>query len=204
LPTDCARDGLRAGFANPTHRHAHVLAFDDDDHAARLEVLYEGLSDIRREALLNLRPACVDVDKPSELAQTRDAPIVRGDVPDVGDSVERDKMVLTRRVERDVLDENELFVIEVEGHAEDILWRLMQAGERLRVRTGYPLWGVTEPAAVRVLSDRNQNLADGRFYPHEIHGGVEAVGGSNVVVVNVGHGMILAGAAHAPGRGASG
>ncbi|MDI2023154.1 hypothetical protein PJL18_03702 [Paenarthrobacter nicotinovorans] len=64
-----AGDGLRAGLADAAHGHTHVFTFDDDDRPARVEVLHQGLHDLRGEALLHLRPAGVDIHQPCQLAE---------------------------------------------------------------------------------------------------------------------------------------
>ena len=87
-------DRLRAGLADPAHRHAHVLALDDDDHAARLQDLHQRVGDLRGQPLLHLRAAGVDVDQPGQLRQAGDLAVGGRDVADVGDADERHQVVL--------------------------------------------------------------------------------------------------------------
>ena len=71
-------DRRRAGLADPAHRHAQVLALDDDDDAARLEDAHERVGDLRGEPLLDLRPLGEDVDQPGELGQPGDPAVGAG------------------------------------------------------------------------------------------------------------------------------
>ena len=59
------------------------------------------------------------------------------------------------------LHQHHLVVAEVEGRREHVLRLLPQAGEDLRVRPGDPGRGVPQAVAVRVLADRDEQLADG-------------------------------------------
>src|SRR5690606_30444622 len=160
------RDGPRARLAHAAHRHAQVLALDDDDGPARLQVLHERVRDLGREALLDLRAPRVHLDEARELGQARDAPVDVGDVADVRDAVERHQVVLARRVHLDVLDEHHLLVPEVERRREDVGRLLAQAREDLAVGARHAGRGVAQALAVRVLADGDEQLA---------HGGLGAV-----------------------------
>src|SRR5450755_1059491 len=109
-PPDGGGDGTSAGLANPAHRNAEVLALDDDDDAARLKNLLDGVRDLGGHPFLHLRPLCVDVDQPSQLRQAGDLAFHIGDVPHMGDPMERHEVVFTRAVDLDVFHDDHLVV----------------------------------------------------------------------------------------------
>jgi hypothetical protein len=70
-------------------------------------------------------------------------------------------VVLAQRHDLDVAYQNELLVPRLERRGEHLTGVDAQPGEQLRVRTRHPGRGTPEPFAIRVLSDREQDLADG-------------------------------------------
>src|SRR5579871_5174737 len=69
-------------------------------------------------------------------------------------------MVLARRVERDVAQQNDLVVaIRLEGRTEDFFGVLSDAGELLLPRARYTLGGVSERRVVDVVVERDQQHA---------------------------------------------
>src|SRR6478735_11051145 len=107
------RDGPSAGLLHSAERHAEVLGLDHDADAARLERFADPPRDLRREALLDLQAARVQVDDAAELRQPDDA--LAGQIADVRDAVERQEVVLAERVEADVAGDDELVVALVVG-----------------------------------------------------------------------------------------
>src|SRR6478752_3458567 len=107
--------GERSRLADAAHRHAEVLALQEDEHALRSQHLDHRVGDLGREPLLHLRPAGVALDEPGELRQTRDPPVVTRDVRHVRHAVEGHQVVLARRVERDVAHHDHLVVTRLEG-----------------------------------------------------------------------------------------
>ena len=83
--------------------------------------------------------------------------------------VERHQVVLAGGVERDVLDQHEFLVVEVEGGGQDLGGVVVQAGKHFHVGLGHPLRGVQETAAIRVLADRQQDFPHGGFDPGAVH-----------------------------------
>src|SRR3954453_3173904 len=75
------RDCHRAALLDAAQRHAHVLGLDHDADALRRELLVEPAGDLRRQALLDLKPAGEVIDDARELRQPDDA--VAGEVADV-------------------------------------------------------------------------------------------------------------------------
>ena len=119
------------------------------------------VGDLAGQPLLHLRPAGVDLDQPGQLGQPGDPAVLARDVADVRHAVEGHQVVLAGRVHRDVLDQHQLVVVLVEGGRQDLGRVLPEPGEGLGVGPGHPGGGVPQPVAVRVLPDRDQQLADG-------------------------------------------
>ena len=88
------------------------------DEVVDAEVIDEGIGDLRREPLLDLRTLGEHVDEAGDLAQPRDLPVLGGDVAHMGDPVEGHEVVLTRAVDLDVAHEDEFVVVDVEGDEE--------------------------------------------------------------------------------------
>ena len=128
-------------------------------------ISHQRVGDLRGQPLLDLGAAGVDVDQPGQLGQAGDLAGVGRDVADVRDAAERDQVVLAGRVDLDVLDQHHLVVAEVEGRRQDVLGPLPQPGEDLLVRTGHPGRRLPQSLAVRVLADRDQQLAHGVLGP---------------------------------------
>ena len=171
LPAHRAGDGLGAGLADAAHGHAQVFAFDDDDRAARFEVGDEGFDDLGGQAFLDLGAAGEHVHQPRQFAQPGDLPVVRGNVAHMRHPVERHQVVLAGGVERNVLDQDQFLVVQVEGGGQDFRRVVVQPGEHFGVGLGHPLRGVQEAAAVRVLADGQEDLADSRLDPGLVHNG---------------------------------
>ncbi|MDI2023155.1 hypothetical protein PJL18_03703 [Paenarthrobacter nicotinovorans] len=108
-------------------------------------------------------------------------------------SVERHQVVFARGVEGNVLHQDKLFVVEVEGGGQDVRGVLVQAREHLGIGFGHALWRVLQPATVRVFTNCQQDLADSRFNARTVYLGVGlgarggTVGGGEVVVVEMSH-----------------
>ena len=155
---------VRAGLADPAHGHAHVLALDDHDRrraGSRISISESAIWVVSRSwtwgRRANTSTRRASLDRPVIL------PVVGRDVADVRDAVERHQVVLAHRPHLDVLDQDHLVVAEVEGRRQDVLGLLAQAGEYLGVGTRHPRRRLPQALAVRVLADRDQELADGRL-----------------------------------------
>ena len=85
-------------------------------------------------------------------------------------AAERQQVVLAEAHHVDVPDEHQLLVVGLEGGAEHLGRVDPQAGEEFGVRAGDPGRGLLEPVAVRVLADRDQDLADRLLDPAQVDG----------------------------------
>src|SRR5680860_1296377 len=155
-------DRAGAGLAHATHRHAEVLGLDDHDHATGLEELDHRVGDLRGQAFLDLRALGVDVDQPGQLGEAGDLAVLVGDIAHVRHPGERHQVVLAHRPQLDVADQHHLVVADVEGGAEYVLRGLVKALRELGVRPGHAVGCVSQPFALGVLTDGDQQLAHGR------------------------------------------
>ena len=97
-----------------------MLCLDDDDDAEGIECLLDTVLDLRRQTLLHLQATSEDVDDAGELREPRDVAV--GDIADVDLTEEGQHVVLTERVEVDILDDNHLTILLTEHRrAEDLL-----------------------------------------------------------------------------------
>ncbi len=76
-------------------------------------------------------------------------------------SVERDEVVFAGRVQLDVLDQDHLLVPGLEDRGEHVTRLLAETGELFLVGPGDPVGGLQETVPIRVLADRDEDLADG-------------------------------------------
>src|SRR5690242_10026491 len=159
--------GERSRLADAAHRHAQVLALQQDEHALRPQHLDHRVGDLRREPLLHLRSAGVALDQAGELRQTRDPAVVAGDVRHVRHAVERHQMVLARRVEGDVADHHHLVVTGLERDGEVLCRVLAEPDEDLLVHARHATGRGPQTVAVGILTDRHQDL------PHRAGDAVE-------------------------------
>src|SRR5699024_9068201 len=113
-----AGDRLGAGFTYAAHRHAQVLGFDNHNDAAWPQNLGDGLGDLGRESLLDLRPARIRVNQPRQFTQSGDAAALMRDVADVRAAVKRHQVVLAHRPQFNVFDQDQFIVAHVEGAAQ--------------------------------------------------------------------------------------
>src|SRR4051812_35648494 len=71
-PAQGRGDGPGAGLLAPPQRHAQVLGLEDHAHAERIELPFEPVGDLRRQALLDLERAREQLDDAAQLAQADD------------------------------------------------------------------------------------------------------------------------------------
>ena len=131
----------RARLAHAAHDGAQVRCLHDHAHAPRLEALHQEVGDLLGHPLLDLQAARVHLDDPRDLRQP-DHPAPR-DVGHGGRPEERQQVVLAQGVERDVLDDDHLAVVDIEDRAVDQPLRVdVVAGGQLGVhpvnRPGVP------------------------------------------------------------------
>ena len=120
------------------------------------ELALQPVGDLRRQPLLDLdRPGEV-LDDPRELGQADD-PLAR-EVGDVRDADEREQVVLTQRVERDVARDDELVVAAVVGEARR---REGARGQQFGVHARDARGRVREALVGEVGAERDEEVARG-------------------------------------------
>ena len=100
------------GLRTPAHHGAQVGRLEDDADPLRLQPFLQELGDLLGEAFLDLEPARVHLDDARDLREPDHA--AARDVGDRGGPEERQQVVLAERVERDVLDDDHLAVVDIE------------------------------------------------------------------------------------------
>ncbi|MPM31940.1 hypothetical protein SDC9_78497 [bioreactor metagenome] len=157
-----------------------MLAVDHHDDAARVQVRHQGLGDLGGQSFLDLGTAGVDVDQPGQLGQTGHLAVGAGDVADVGDPGERHEVVLAHRPDLDVLDQDQFAVVDVEGRRQHLAAGPAHAREHFAVHPGDPFRGLEQTLAIRVLTDTDQDLADGSGDPLVVEVALRAAPGLRV------------------------
>src|SRR5690349_8603053 len=98
-PAPERRHRARALFLNAAHLGAQMCGLEANGDAARAHELHERVGDLLAEALLHREPAGIETDEPRQLRDAED--LVGRDVADVRRAVERERVMLAEREERD-------------------------------------------------------------------------------------------------------
>ena len=146
-----------------------MLRLDHDQGTARFEHPHQRVRDLAGHPLLHLRPPGVDVNQPRQLGQTGDLALLVRYVGHVGGAEERHQVMLTRAVDLDVADQDQLVVVGVEHGAQHVLRVLGQPGELFRVGTGHPRRGIDQPVPVRVLPDSKEDFPYSPLDPRQVY-----------------------------------
>ena len=126
------------------------------------EAVLQELGDLLGQALLDLQPAGVHLDDARDLGQADDPPA--RDVGDRRGPEERQQVVLAERVERDVLDDDHLAVVDIEDRVVDQPLGIdVVAGGQLGVHPVDALRRSDQALAVGVLADLLEDPPDGRL-----------------------------------------
>jgi hypothetical protein len=98
-PAPEGRHGARSLLLDSAHLRAQVDGVEMHRNTARLHEVDETVGDLLAEPLLDGEPARVETHEPRQLRDAED--LVAGDVADVRDAVERQRVMLAEREERD-------------------------------------------------------------------------------------------------------
>src|SRR5271154_3328021 len=151
-----------------------MLGFEHHGDAERIDLRHESLRDLRRQALLHLKPPRIDFHQPRQLRQPDDFPIRQ--IRDMRLAHEREHVMLAQRIKIQILAQDHFLVIFF-GEQRDVdrfLWILRIAAGQELVRLGDARRSALESFATRVFADLAQDYADRIF---ELGG---AVGGGTV------------------------
>ena len=152
------------GFATPRIAAQRCVASMTTPTPSGWSLLHEQVRDLLGEALLDLEAAGVHVDDARHLREPDDAPV--GDVGDRRRAEERQQVVLAERVERDVLDDDHLAVVDLEdGAVEEPGGILAISGHQLAVHPVDAVGRADETGSVGVLPDLGEDLAHGGLDP---------------------------------------
>ena len=127
---------------------------EDDADAARVEMPVDRVGDLSRHPLLHLQAMRKAVHQARELA---DADDFAGQVTDARLAVERQQMMLARRVERDAAKNDQLIARFVEGPLVDLGGIFAITGRHLAPRANDAGGRIGEALTRGVLADEPQN-----------------------------------------------
>mmetsp|Transcript_17018 Transcript_17018/g.43617 ORF Transcript_17018/g.43617 Transcript_17018/m.43617 type:complete len:427 (+) Transcript_17018:565-1845(+) len=136
-----------------------------DGRAIRLDVLHQGIQDLRAQPLLRLQPPCKDAGEAAHLGEAQHHAVARH-VPDVHAAVEGQQRGLARGGEVDVAHHHNtagLF-----GHQRLVEERALQhtcgvvgvSARHVEQRLSHPLGRVSQALPVRILPHARQKRAD--------------------------------------------
>jgi hypothetical protein len=113
--------------------HTSMGPFDDDRDALRLEDPLQGIGDLRRDPLLNLKPLGIDLDESRQFGNSHD-PVVR-EIADMGTPDDRRHVVLAMGDETDVAQKHHLIISSnfLESSLQEFLGVLAVSGRRVRL-----------------------------------------------------------------------
>src|SRR2546428_5517968 len=157
-PARRRRHHLTARLLDPPHGHTEMFRFDHHARTGCVEpTLAEEVGNLRREPLLNLRPPRQDFYKPRHLADAEDASF--WNVPDVGNTMEWQEMMLTHRIKGNVFHNHQFVVVlVVEADLQQLPRILLQPGKQLFVHLRDAARRAQESFTLRILADTFDNL----------------------------------------------
>src|SRR3970040_1192693 len=118
---------------------------------AEVTVLAPGFFHLCGQALLHLGTPGNPLDEPRQLGEPGDT--TPGDIGDMGLTVERDEMVLTHRIERDLAHHHDLLIVLLPEEGVDDLGRVaVKPVEDLGVEGCNPLRGVEQTLALGIFT----------------------------------------------------
>ena len=102
-----------------------MLRFDDNNRAIGIENIIDGIGTLRCQTFLDLGATGITVDQSCQLRQTGNAALLVRDVAQVRNTIKWHEMVLTQRVDGDVLDDDHFLVASLELGHKMFPWVLM-------------------------------------------------------------------------------
>jgi hypothetical protein len=162
-PVHGAGDDVGVLLLDAAHPHAEMLGLDHHPDALGLELLHEDIRELRGHPLLDLEAAREHVREARDLGDPDD--LAARQIRDVDLPEERQEVMLAKRVEIDVLDDDHLGVLFGEERSIDDGFRVLgvTAGQ-LAQGSGAASWSLQETLALGVLADRLQDLAELLFH----------------------------------------
>ena len=97
---------------HPAHLHAHVLSLNDDHNTEWMKGLLDAFLDLQCHALLHLQAVAIDIDDTGNLGKPRDIAI--WDISHMDFAIERQHVVLAKRKEVYILNDDHLGVVFLE------------------------------------------------------------------------------------------
>ena len=160
---------MAAGLLHAAHAHAHVLGLKHHHDALRIQLLDQGVGNLRSQTLLHLRTLRIHFDQTRQLRQAAHTAVGRRDVGDVGLAEERHQVMLAHGVEIDVAHKHHFAAVLIERGGEMHSRVFRQAGEHLFVHTGNACRRLLQTLAVGILAHAFQNHANAGFDLCSIH-----------------------------------
>src|SRR6266852_4139658 len=148
-----------------------MLSLDDHPRSGSDDTsLAEEICNLRGETLLDLRPAGKHLYEPRDFAATENPAL--GNIADVSDPMEWQKMMFTQRCEGDVSHNDHLMVVLIiETCFKQLTGILCQAGKKLFVHLGDAPRRADQPLARGVFANRIDNHANGLLDALLVHCG---------------------------------
>ena len=150
----CSRNTTLLLYA--THLHAHMLRLHNNHDTLRMQSLLNSLTDLLRQSLLQLKAMTEHVHHTRYLAQPRDLSV--GNIRHMHATIERQHVMLTERVEVDVLYDNHLitaFLVEnsTTKNAHSIL---LVTARQVKHGPGHTQWSTLQTLTLRILTQQLQ------------------------------------------------
>ena len=144
---------------HPAHLHAHVLSLNDYHHAKRLQGFLDAIAYLLRHALLYLEAMREAVHDASYLAQACDLSV--RDVRHMNLSVEWQHVMLAKRIEIDVANDDHLAIILVELRRVEYRHRvLLIAASQESHCPSYAFRRLEQAFALSVFTEKIEDSAD--------------------------------------------
>ena len=134
-----------------------MAGLDNHGHAHRVQRLLNAVANLHRQPLLHLQAAGKTLHHAGHLREARDVTV--GDIGHMGLAVERQHVMLAKRVEFDVLDQHHLPVFFAERRRADDLERILVVTFRQeRHGLSHAFGGLEQPFARGVFPQQAQDF----------------------------------------------
>ena len=158
LAANGGSDGFAAVLFDAAGAHAQMFTLDDDHHAMRLQDFIHNICNLGGDALLHLQASGNRINQSGQLAETGN--LAARDVTNMGSSEEWRHMMLALAIVDDIPDDNQLFMLFIEGDTEHFSGVYSISGKGLLVHSGYAGRGFEQAFTLHILAYKLENFLD--------------------------------------------
>ena len=146
-----------------------MLRLQHHDNPLRMQLLYEGVGNLRGQAFLHLRALRVHVHQTRQLRKSADTPVGSRDVRNMGHAEKRHQVMLAYRIERDIAHEHHFLMVLVKRRHKVFRRVLRKPREHLLVHLRHTFGCFEKPFPIGVFPHPFQDKPHALFYFRPVH-----------------------------------